>query len=308
MSDEDEAQYEELYFSDTAALDALEVSRDELIEEYLHGQLPATDVELFRRNFLAFSFHREQLEVTRALIQAAAAANPVVDNIADDPLPPTPLRSRFNLPASLTGLRLDHRRLFAAAAILIVLITGFLFLRGFFGREEPPRSPETLAQTDDNAGATNNNQPISGPARQNPDRGNRNDAPLPERKLNRPPDEAAKRMAIFLLTSATKSADRDTPLVISSEARTVRLQVALAADDYLSYAASIKTLDGETTFLQSGMKPTRLQSGSLLSSDVPARRFGNRSYSLSLEGRLANKRTEEIEKYYFRIRMVPPNR
>lgn len=294
LTPEEESDYEALYFTDAAVLEQLQIVQDELIEDYLGDDLSATDRELFDTKFLASPTHRKKLAVTKALRQAASTAATEGETAAATP---AHLSSVSRIEPPFKDLRRNPRRWLAAAAVLLIVVLGFLLLRGFF----IPVPPEKIANANANLHPGNANQPRPDFAQQNANIDNRNEAPLPQNNPDKRAPDGAPHIAVFLLSAATKSSLDEKPLVIESRVKTIRLQIALATDDYHSYQATIKTLNGEVIFFQNGMKPTRWKSGGVITLDIAAKNFTSQSYSVLLEGMSTQRKAVETDKYFFRV-------
>ena len=70
----EEGDLETAYFRDSELLARVELTRDDLADDYAAGRLSDADREKFERRLLASGEGREQLAITRALQQAAVAA------------------------------------------------------------------------------------------------------------------------------------------------------------------------------------------------------------------------------------------
>jgi hypothetical protein len=135
-SDEESAVLEQEYFEHPDALDRIAEAEEDLIEDYLSGQLSAVDREHFERAYLAVPHHRVRVETIRRLMAHAAQAAP--------PAPPKVLpftARRFIGSTSLLAL---------AASILVVASVALWMLSPFGGRPAEvaeSRGPQSPAAT-----------------------------------------------------------------------------------------------------------------------------------------------------------------
>ena len=75
-SDEESATLEQEYFEHPDALDRMAAHEDDLIEDYLGGQLPAAERERFERAYLSTPQHHVRVETVRRLMALAARSAP----------------------------------------------------------------------------------------------------------------------------------------------------------------------------------------------------------------------------------------
>lgn len=67
-----EAQFEQLFFSDDQVFNNLLAIKESLIDDYLNDNLNEEDRVLFESHFLSSPKHREQVEIARALMNNLA--------------------------------------------------------------------------------------------------------------------------------------------------------------------------------------------------------------------------------------------
>ena len=84
MSAKDEGELEAAYFHDSGLLTRVELVRDDLADEYAARRLSEADREKFERRLLASDEGREQLAITKALRNAAAAQQQADDEPTED--------------------------------------------------------------------------------------------------------------------------------------------------------------------------------------------------------------------------------
>ena len=128
-TDEERSAIEQEYLENDAALDRIEAAEEDLIEDYLAGQLSPPDRIRFERHYLAAPQHRVRVETIRRLIARSAV-------VTGPPAAAAP-------PGAWTRVRHHGPWLALAASALIV---ASIALWRFDGAE--PSGPE-LAQTPD---------------------------------------------------------------------------------------------------------------------------------------------------------------
>src|SRR5215217_9172884 len=73
LSDDDREEVELRYFSDEELFDKLQAAEDDLIDDFLSGNLSQADVDMFHQNFLVGRKRERQLRVGKAWRNYAAA-------------------------------------------------------------------------------------------------------------------------------------------------------------------------------------------------------------------------------------------
>src|SRR4029078_8635367 len=73
LSAEDREEFERRYFSDEELFEELQRTEDELIDDFLSGNLSQADVDLFQQNFLVGRKRERQLRIGKAWRNFAAA-------------------------------------------------------------------------------------------------------------------------------------------------------------------------------------------------------------------------------------------
>ena len=72
-AEEEAAVIEREYFESAEALDRIRAAEDDLIDDYVSGQLPADEHQAFERHYLTTPTHKRRVAVRRALAAAASA-------------------------------------------------------------------------------------------------------------------------------------------------------------------------------------------------------------------------------------------
>jgi hypothetical protein len=90
-------------------------------------------------------------------------------------------------------------------------------------------------------------------------------------------------------------------LVIPPRARTVRLQLALDGDNYRSYRAVLRSVEGKEIFARRGLKAQSTRSGSAVTLELPARTFPGGDFILTLSGTKSQGEVEDVHKYFLSV-------
>ena len=81
-SEQERDEIEELYFGDQEFLERLLAAEEELVEDYLKGDLPAREREQFERQYSANVVNRREVDFSRMMQRALDETRPPADNTA----------------------------------------------------------------------------------------------------------------------------------------------------------------------------------------------------------------------------------
>lgn len=313
VSEQERDEIEELYFSDREFLERLLVAEEELVDDYLKGDLPAREREKFERQYSDNPVNRREVAFSRAL-----------HRVLDDTRPPREgwwrTISNFLFPGRLPAV--------AWVGLAVLLAVGGLTwwqLRGP-GAEEAaelqargpgagdlarqpgaavptPTAPPTAAHTPDappedaNVGGPAG---VSGPRNLTPHRPPRArprgretaEAPAPQ-----PPYEVSLHSGVTL--GATSNAPP--PLVIARAARRVRLRVQVVKNDYQRYRVSLQAVGGGRVWEVSTPKGRSDEAGEWVTVSVPTSVFKTKDYILRVSADAPGARIETLALRQLRV-------
>jgi hypothetical protein len=132
-------QVEERVVADSAYKEEVFIVEEELLEDYLSGELTPLERELFRRHYLSAPRQREKLKIAQALNKFAAKVSP-----------PEPAKSHW-LQAFLNSFRSQGRLVqLAAGALALVLIAGaWIFFQAWRTRSQQAALQAELTRLND---------------------------------------------------------------------------------------------------------------------------------------------------------------
>jgi hypothetical protein len=311
LSEQEQVQLEERYFTDDDCFQQLLALEDELIDDYVRGELAAGDRKLFEQRFLASPERRQKVEFAQALKQTL-------------PLPPKSSwwqalwrfvqRQWLSLLAFLRMVFAEERSILAyalAAGVLILLLGGsWLFVETFGLRAQLQKLEAermTWLQQDREL-----QQQITQQREQNRQlseqlESERSQRRTSEQELAKSPSTEPVMLSFVLMPSSasrgtTGKGEGQKVLNISPAARTVQLQLDLdAGGEYKSYRAALRTLDGEELWSQDMLRASRTDAGKAVFLKLPAAVFREDDYILILKGIAASGDWEEVGSYVFSV-------
>ena len=119
----------------------------------------------------------------------------------------------------------------------------------------------------------------------------------------------ASTASITLSPVAARSIDKENTVNINSRTRKVRLQLVFKNDDYVSYRATVTTVEGASVWRKNKLPATFKGDGSKnVTLRFPSAVLRGQDYIVILKGQTAGGRTQTIGEYYFRVeRGLPSN-
>lgn len=313
LSAEDQASFEEAYFSDGDLFERLQSLEEELITDYVKGDLSDGERRRFERHYLASDERRARIETARQLVDVCYLNAP--PQTASD----NRIVSRFfSLRPQIRSL--GEWRLVSvlgvAIAVLSLLATGLaiemLRLRGRLAALSEDRAAVERRAEESEWRLAQERELLNEERKQGADL---------RAKLENLNDQSARldqdRVAlqssnnqIVFLALAPGGRDIYNPAgaVISTRTRFVELRGELetqGAGNLRSYRAVVTTDDGsKKIWTQEGVKPRRRKSSNYVVVRVPADRFnvGAQDFMLTLRALTADGKVyDEPENYYFQV-------
>lgn len=291
LKDADEAHFEEAYLRDGSLFDQILAIEEELIEDYVRGELTEYERQRFELHYLANQARRARVEAARQLVRLCSA-----------PAPKSLAGRKFSLRSQLQSLW--GRPLipsFALAIALLLVLGAFLAnqvlqLRRRLGAVTEERaalvrqSDELEKRRSDESGRQTEEQ-----TRNIADR--RDQAKRETRQVRR----AGARIALLMLLPSTREIGRPNEVSISPQTTLVEIRIPLESN-HDRYRASVQTAEGnKVIWSEEGIRPRRKGNNLYVLARVPVDRFresGENEFRLSLTGSAPN---EIPDLYFFQV-------
>jgi hypothetical protein len=316
LPDEDQARFEEAYLADGGLFEQVRAVEEELIEDYVKGNLSGPENLLFERHYLASEQRRARIENARHLVQVCSLELPAETATGDGV--GSKFSSIYSSIRSSTGLFAKPRLALgfgAAAALLIILGLGLV--------NEMLRLRDRLAITGGERAALEQRvkeaeQQLAHERDQLDEERKRSIALREELgdvsgRLDRLEQDLARsqtpknRIVFLALAPGVRDINKPARAVISDETRFVELRVNLERQEKLHpYRVVVKTVDeGREIWGREGIKLQQSISEQYFVVRVPADRFravDGQDFMLILSAPTAGgKDYEELEICYFQV-------
>jgi hypothetical protein len=304
LSEEDQARFEEAYLSDGCLFERVQALEEELIEDYVKGDLSGRERHRFERHYFASEQRRARIETARQLVQVCSLKAPA-QAAADDRIE----SKFFSLGPQLRSLA--KRRMapvfgFAAALLLLLgagLVLELLRLRGQLATVSEERAALERRAEESERRLVHEREQLAEA---------RNQSAALQEKLEQEiaSSQASKNQIVFLaLTPGVRDINKPDRAVVSARTSFVDLRAELEREETAnlrSYRAIVKTVEGDREiWTQEGIKPQRRKSAQYIVVRVPADRFkatGAQDFTLTLGAQtVGGKDYEELDSYYFQV-------
>jgi hypothetical protein len=281
LSDEEQASLEEEYFGDEDFFEQMLIAEDELIDDYVRGELSSRERELFEKHFMLSEKVRQRLVFARMLTHSTRGAATAETTRTPEPEPVNWWQ------ASLAFLRAQNPIMqFAQVALVLVLVALALFT---VARWRGSERSQTLARQE-------TNQPQDQPQRgtQPPT------ANVPSNQNSKGPLPAT----LLLVPGSVRSADEAHTLSIPTDAEQALVQIILEKDSYRLYRAEVRKIQGRdvTLWKDDALASHSTDSGeSAIDLKIPAKLLTAGDYKVSLGGVTEDQKIEAVADYTFRV-------
>ena len=307
LTEEQQVEIEDRAFSDKDYLASITTVENDLIDEYVRGELSPADRQRFESRFLASAERRKRVEFAKALRTAFSESKVPEKNVIQTA---TGWSWRESLYAFLNGLNPAARLAFAAAAIVVVAGAALLFVetlrlrRQVMQLQAASRAGQELqesleAERKRNA-ELNARLDQEKQQREQTDESLRQLTETPEAKNPAPPPVIA---ALTVLPGLSRGGGQKPTLDLSNDASLVRLQIGIDPEEqYKSFAVELRTLAGRQVWNRENLAARTRRGSRAVGLTLPATVLKSGEYELRLRGLTEGGGSEDVGFYYFNVR------
>ena len=266
-----------------------------LIDDYVSGQLPHREQQLFEQYFLTTPARSERVKTARALQRKLASLAPVKTTAASASLWQRLFSdASFGLPVLTT-----------CAACFLLVLGGWFYFQNRQLRAQYSQSQATAAEQQRRAEELEKS--LAATRAQNADLAEQvrqqRDVALSQR-VDTSGTPLARTMLFVLNTSILRSDGNDSlrTLQLSKAITRVKFQVALPANDFATFAASLRTAEGRQIAQWHKLNARKLTNGGAqLTVELDAQRLHPGDYLMVIRGVKAGRETEELQRLPFKV-------
>ena len=307
LPEDQQVEIEDRAFSDKDYLASITAVENDLIDEYVRGELSAADRQRFETRFLASTERRKRVEFATALRTV----------VSESPVPEKKLIHdvsgwswRDSLYAFLNGLNPAARLAFVAATILLIVGAAWLFAETLRLRRQvnqlqaEKQSGQGLQQTLD--AERKRNEELN--ARLNQEKQQREQTDESLRQLTET-TEATKPApppvfaSLTLLPGLSRGGGQKPNLDLSNDVRLVRLQIGIDPEEqYKSFAVELRSVAGRQVWNRENLASRTRRGTRAVGLTLPATVLKSGEYELRLRGLTEGGGSEDVGFYYFNVR------
>jgi hypothetical protein len=308
LPEEEQVPVEERAFRDPQFAKDVMVVENDLIDEYVRGELSDRDRLQFESRFLASSKRRQKIEFARALAKVVSESKSgVTEGAAFSTAADAPSSWWDAFVAFWRGPHLAFKVSATAAALMLVtslswLVTENLRLRAQLAQHQEASTrevAETRARSED----------LNAQLQREREHRQRNEELL--RKLQQErlgPDPKESRQPLSALASlvlwpgTARSGGERPQLIVPQAARQAQLQIGLEGKpEYRQFRVELRTRGGKEVWSQERLSARRSRVGWAVVVSLPTRALASGEYELALKGVGDEQKLEDVGYYYFSV-------
>jgi len=307
LTEEQQVEIEDRAFSDNDYLASITAVENDLIDEYVRGELSAADRQRFENRFLASAERRKRVEFARALSTVISESSAPQKN----PVRDAPRWSwRDSLYAFLSGLNPAARLAFVAAVILLIVGAGWLFIE-----TQRLRRQVNQLQAQKQSGQQNLQQALEQERKRNEELNARLNQEKQQREQT---DESLRKLtetteaknpapppviaSLTLLPGLSRGGGQKPNLDLPNDAHLVRLQIGIDPEEpYKTFAVELRTLAGQQVWTRENLAARTRRGTRAVALTLPATVLKPGEYELRLRGLTEAGGSEDVGFYYFNV-------
>ena len=305
LPEEQQVEIEDRAFADKEFLASITAVENDLIDEYVRGEMPDAVRRQFESLFLASAERRKRVQFAKALTQVTKESR-VQKSIAA----PVAVSWRDSLEAFFRSLNPVGK--FAMAAVVLVVVAG----GGWLVMETWRLRNQLTTLQAENQSRQNLEQQVELQRRRNEEL----TARLNQEKQQREQSEEALRQlsetanantpapppviaSLTLLPGISRGGGDRPSLVLAPDARLVRLQIGIDPEEqYKTFAVDLRSVGGQHVWTRGNLTARNGRRARSLGLTLPATALRPGEYELKLSGVTDTGATEDVGFYYFVVR------
>lgn len=253
---DDSARLEERLLSDRDFFEELLMAEDELIDQYLSGELSEAERTGFETHFLAAPERQQKIRFARSLkkyVGEATATEPQADleTLDSAQLSSAPTKARPKKRSFFSFLPANNPILaYSLAAVLLLAAFGVSWIAIKNWRNPTSHEPGNV-------------------------------------------------LAVVLTPGLTREDGEIKKIQVPTDVDTLRLRLELPVNHYDSFRAAVLNEERTEAWAIDGLRPG--ENSNAIDFDVPAQVLKPGDYQVKVSGRLANGKVEDMHRFFFRV-------
>ena len=301
LSEQEQVEIEDRAFEDQRVLEQILAVEQDLIDDYVSGDIPEEQRQEFQQHFLASAERKKKIAFAKALAAVVNQNPALVIDRATAPSWRTKLAAFFARPVTAYS--------FAAASLLLLIVGSWLVVDRI--RLHSEIAQLRTAQESQTAQNRQLEKDLANERLQNQElMANRGtplqQTPTPEIRSESPQQPTTPTspvvVALSLLPGISRGSNSLPQLAIAKDVTLVRLQIGIdPQENYRRYRVELRTENGRQVLAQGNLLARTGSHGRSIPLSVPASDLGNGRYELTLKGITESGTTEDVGFYYFDV-------
>ena len=307
LPEEQEIEIEDRAFADKTYLANITAVENDLIDEYVRNELSDGARQRFEKRFLASAERRKRVEFARAL--AGVGREEAPGKVVVQQVKARSWREAFY--AFINGLTPATQMAFVLAMPLLVIGSGYLFietlrLRRELGELQAQHQSQQNVQQQTLELERRRNEELNAQLNQEKLQREQTDESLRELSETGDAVNPAPRPVIASLTllpGLSRGGDNTPSLVLSENARLVRLQIGIDPEErYRNFSVELLTLAGRQVWTRENLTARNRGSARAVGLTLPETALKAGEYELRLRGIKDSGGSEDVGFYYFNVK------
>lgn len=308
VTDRERERVERQLMTDRQYLDHILRVEENLMDEYVRGELDLDEREPFETYFLSAPERRDKLEFAGSLNRYIAEARDwkPADVAAADSEGAEPRDARF------WPMRLASRpamALLAVATLMLAAYTTMLLIQNARLKKQTLDQQPNLSQVEEGLRRqldeqTRRNEELARQLEQLRNEASRVEQELSNLKQEKSPhrEPPAPRVASLIIApGSVRDKGQINRVNLTTHAQQLRLELKLQGEDYQSYRAEVRTVEGKSIWKEFNLRARQRAGGKSVVATLPAGRLPEGDYLVTLSGASAGGGYEEVATYYFTV-------
>jgi hypothetical protein len=301
LSEQEQVELEDRAFADQKVLQEILSVEQDLIDDYVSGDIPEEKRNGFETHFLASAERRKKFAFAKALAAVVNESRAPVFDVQTGPSWRTKLAAFFTRPVTAYS--------FAAASLLLFVVGSWLVVDRI--RLNSQLAQLRSAQESQIAQVRQLEKDLANERLRNDElmanRGTTSqETPTPETQPESPQQPRTPTspvvVALSLFPGISRGSNSVPQLSIAKDVSLVRMQIGIdPQENYRRYRVELSTEKGQRVLAQGNFAARVGSHGRSIALSVPANALGSGQYELALKGITENGTTEDVGFYYFDV-------
>jgi len=301
LSEQARVEIEDRAFEDQKVLQEILAVEQDLIDDYVSGDIPEEKLQGFETHFLASAERRKKVAFAKALAAVVNESPATATNVATAPSWRTRLTAFFIRPVTAYS--------FAAASLVLFVVGSLLVLDRI--RLHSELAQLRSAQESQIAQLRQLEKDLANERLRNDELMANRETPtpqtvIPETKPESPPQPTTPASpvvaALSLFPGISRSGNSVPKLSVAQDVSLVRLQIGIDPQEtYRRYRVELRTEKGQQVLVQENLTARKGSKGRSIPLSVPASALKNGRYEVTLKGITESGTSEDVGFYYFEV-------